>query len=75
MNMISKIKGVVVDLTDIGLCLLALFIVVALLIGAGNVGPMGSVVTNIISLVDGLAKGGLSGLIGIGIILWLFSRK
>ncbi len=73
--MISKIKGVVVDLTDIGLCLLALFIVVALLIGAGNVGPMGSVVTNIISLVDGLAKGGLSGLIGIGIILWLFSRK
>ena len=75
MNMISKIKGVVVDLTDIGLCLLALFIVVALLIGAGNVGPMGSVVTNIISLVDGLAKGGLAGLIGIGIILWLFSRK
>ena len=73
--MISKIKGVVVDLTDIGLCLLALFIVVALLIGAGNVGPMGSVVTNIISLVDGLAKGGLAGLIGIGIILWLFSRK
>jgi len=73
--MISKIKGVVVDLTDIGLCLLALFIVVALLIGAGNVGPMGSVVGNIISLVDGLAKGGLAGLIGIGIILWLFSRK
>ena len=73
--MISKIKGVVVDLTDIGLCLLALFIVVALLIGAGNVGPMGSVVANIISLVDGLAKGGLAGLIGIGIILWLFSRK
>ena len=49
--------------------------VVALLIGAGNVGPMGSVVGNIISLVDGLAKGGLAGLIGIGIILWLFSRK
>ncbi|MBE89900.1 MAG: hypothetical protein CMM76_10755 [Rhodospirillaceae bacterium] len=73
--MISKIKGVVTDLTDIGLCLLALFIVVALLIGAGNVGPMGSVVANIISLVDGLAKGGLAGLIGIGIILWLFSRK
>jgi hypothetical protein len=73
--MISKIKGVVVDLTDIGLCLLALFIVVALLLGSGNVGPLGGVVTNIIGLVDGLAKGGLSGLIGIGVILWLFSRK
>ncbi len=73
--MISKIKGVVVDLIDVGLCLLALFIVIALLLGSGNVGPLGGVVGNIVGLVDSLAKGGLAGLIGIGIILWLFSRK
>ncbi len=73
--MISKIKGWVVDLTDVGLSLLALGIVVALLVGSGNMSFFGNVVGNIVNLVGDLGKNGLAGLIGIGIILWLFSRK
>lgn len=73
--MIGKIKGWVVDLTEIGLALLALGIVLALLVGSGNVGPFGNVVGNIVGLVKDLASGGLAGLIAIGIILWLFSQR
>jgi len=73
--MISKIKGWVVELTDVVLCLLALAIVVTLLVGQIDTNPFGNVANNIVSFVGGLAKGGLAGLVSIGIILWLFSRK
>jgi hypothetical protein len=74
-DMISKIKGWVVELTDVVLCLLALAIVVTLLVGQIDTNPFGNVANNIVSFVGGLAKGGLAGLVSIGIILWLFSRK
>ena len=74
MDAMARAKMWIGGLTDIGLMLLALAIVAALLVG-GTLPFFGGVVTNIIGLVTELGKNGLAGLIAVGIILWLFSRR
>ena len=54
---------------------LALAIAAQLLVGSGNMSFFGSVVTNVISLVNQLGNAGLAGLISVGIIMWLFGKK
>ena len=54
--------------------LLALAIVAALLVG-GSLPFFGSVVGNMINLVKELGANGLVGLIALGLILWLFSKR
>jgi hypothetical protein len=54
--------------------LLALGIVSALLVG-GTLPFFGSVVGNITGLVKDLGDNGLVGLIVLGVILWLFSKR
>ena len=71
---IGSIKSVIGAITDLGLALLALAIVASLLVG-GQLPFFGSVVANISALVDTLGKGGLVGLITLGIIVWLFSAR
>jgi hypothetical protein len=74
MNAARNLKSVIGALTEIGLMLLALAIVCALLVG-NNLPFFGSVVANITALVSELGKNGLVGLIALGIILWLFSKR
>jgi hypothetical protein len=74
MNAFRNLKSVIGALTEIGLMLLALAIVCALLVGS-NLPFFGSVVSNITALVSELGKNGLVGLIALGIILWLFSKR
>ena len=74
MDILSKIKGWIGGLTEVGLMLLALGIVSALLVG-GTLPFFGSVVGNIIGLVKDLGDNGLVGLIVLGVILWLFSKR
>jgi ABC-type enterochelin transport system permease subunit len=74
MDAMARIKMWIGGLTDIGLMLLALAIVAALLVG-GNLPFFGSVVTNMVGLVNDLGKAGLTGLIAVAIILWLFSKR
>ncbi len=74
MDTISSIKAWIGGLTDIGLMLLGLAIVAALLVG-GTLPFFGSVVGNIIGLVKDLGANGLVGLIALGVILWLFSKR
>ncbi|TAK92350.1 MAG: hypothetical protein EPO06_00610 [Burkholderiaceae bacterium] len=71
---IGAIKSAIGALIDIGLALLALAIVASLLVG-GTLPFFGAVVGNISALVDSLGKGGLVGLITLGIIIWLFSAR
>jgi ABC-type enterochelin transport system permease subunit len=73
MEALKQTSTVIGQLIDIGLALLALAIVLSLLIG-GTLPFFGSVVDNIIALVNSLGNNGLVGLIGLGIILWLFGR-
>jgi len=74
MDSIARIKAWIGGITDIGLMLLALAIVAALLVGS-NLPFFGGVVGNIIGMVKDLGSNGLVGLIAVGIILWLFSRR
>ena len=74
MDAMNRIKMWIGGLTDIGLMLLALAIVAALLVG-GTMPFFGSVVGNIVGLVNDLGKNGLTGLIAVAIILWLFSKR
>lgn len=74
MNGLTALKGWIGALTEIALMLLALGIALALLAGP-QVPFLGNVVGNIISLVNDLGKNGIVGLIALGVILWLFSKR
>jgi hypothetical protein len=74
MKGIESVKGWVGELTELGLMLLALAIVLALLIGT-NLPFFGSVTANIMTFVKDLGSNGLVGLITLGIVLWLFSNR
>jgi hypothetical protein len=74
MDAIGHMKGWIGGLTDLGLMLLGLAIVAALLVG-GQLPFFGGVVTNIIGMVKELGSNGLVGLIVLGVICWLFSKR
>lgn len=74
MEAISGLKSWIGALTDIGLMLLALAIVASLLVG-GSLPFFGGVVSNIVAMVKDLGSNGLVGLIAVGVIMWLFSKR
>lgn len=74
MNALQTIKLWIGALTEIGLMLLALAIVAALLVG-GQLPFFGGVSTNIVAFIKDLGSNGLVGLIALGIIIWLFSKR
>ena len=74
MNLINSVKSWIGGLTELGIMLLALAIVASLLVG-GNMPFFGGVVGNITALVKDLGSNGLVGLIVLGILIWLFSKR
>ncbi len=74
MDALARVKSWIGSLTEIGLMLLALAIVAGLLVG-GSLPFFGGVVDNIIALVKDLGQAGLAGLITLGVVLWLFSKR
>ena len=74
MKGIDTLKGWVGALTQLGLMLLALAIVLGLLVGS-NLPFFGTVTANIMTMVKDLGSNGLIGLIVLGLILWLFSNR
>jgi len=74
MKGIDTLKDWVGALTELGLMLLALAIVLALLVGS-NLPFFGTVTANIMAMVKDLGSNGLVGLIVLGLILWLFSNR
>jgi ABC-type enterochelin transport system permease subunit len=70
----DKVKTAIGQIVDILLALVALAIVATVLFGA-QLPFFGSVVANLVALVDGLGRSGLVGLIALGIILWLFAKR
>lgn len=74
MDVLARVKAWIGSLTEVGLMLLALAIVAALLVG-GTLPFFGGVVDNIIALVKDLGQAGLAGLIALGVVLWLFSKR
>ncbi|MGQ0486385.1 MAG: hypothetical protein ACT4SY_13665 [Hyphomicrobiales bacterium] len=74
MDMFGQVKTVTRELIDIGLVLIALAIVLSILVG-GTLPFFGSVVDNLTGLVGKLGQSGLTGLIVLGVIIWLFSNR
>jgi len=74
MDAIKGLKSLIGNLTEVVLMLLALAIVCALLVGS-NLPFFGQVVSNITAMVNELGKNGLAGLIALGLILMLFSKR
>jgi hypothetical protein len=74
MKGIDTLKDWVGALTELGLMLLALAIVLSLLVGS-NLPFFGTVSANIMGLVKDLGANGLVGLIALGVILWLFANR
>jgi hypothetical protein len=72
--MIDNAKAAVKSITELGVALLALAIVATLLVGSSNMAFLGDVVGNITALVSQLGSAGLSGLIALGVVLWLFQK-
>ena len=74
MDAMKNIKAWIGAITDVGLMLLALAIVASLLVGS-NLPFFGAVVGNIVALIKDLGANGLVGLLALGLILWLFSKR
>ena len=74
MNGLTTLKSWIGALTEIALMLLALGITLALLAGP-QVPFLGNVVGNIVALVKELGSNGIVGLIALGVIVWLFSKR
>ncbi|TAJ35799.1 MAG: hypothetical protein EPO55_24060 [Reyranella sp.] len=74
MEVFDKAKAWIVRITELGLLIVALSIVLQMLFGT-NVAFFGDVVGNLIKLITALGNNGVVGLVAIAIILYLFSRK
>ena len=70
----DRAKGWIVRITELGLLLVALGIVLKMLFGS-NVAFFGDIVGNVLKLVTALGSNGVVGLVAIAIILYLFNRR
>ncbi|MCS5630916.1 MAG: hypothetical protein NZ744_08795 [Pirellulaceae bacterium] len=75
--LVKSVKGWVKELTEIGVLLIALSVVLALLLGDSVpfLSGAGQVVGNITAMIGALGDEGMVGLIALGVILYIFNRK
>jgi len=72
--MMKRFKDMLIEFTEMGFLLIALGVVAGILTG-DKVPFVGDVVGNITSLVKSLGDNGLVGLVSLGFIGWVFSKK
>ncbi len=75
MNFFDTAKTWLRQITEIGLLLVALGIVLQLLFGKAVSFVTGDIVTNLIALIQALGDNGVVGLIALAVIVWLFSKR
>lgn len=73
-SIVDKLKKWIGQVTELGLLLIALAIVLQVLVG-NNLGFFDNVVGNLIALIGQLGDNGVVGLVAIAIILWLFAKR
>ena len=74
MELMDKAKAWIVKITELGLLLVALGVVLQMLFGS-NVAFVGDVVGNLVKLLNALGSNCVVGVVAIAIILYLFNRK
>ncbi len=72
--MLNQVRTWIGSLTDIGLSLIGLGIVLGVLIG-NKLPFVGDVVGNLTALISNLGGAGLVGLIALGVIIWLLRSR
>ncbi len=75
MNFFDTAKTWLRQITEIGLMLVALGIILQLLFGNAVAFLTGDIVTNLIVLIKALGDSGVVGLIALAVIVWLFSKR
>ena len=70
----DSVKRFFIQVTEMGLLLISLSVVAGIIFG-GDLPFVGNVVGNLLALIKSLGDGGLVGLIAVGIILWLLSKR
>ena len=70
----ERIKALAHDVVEVGLLLAAIGVLAQILFG-GELPFVGGVATNLTGLINSLGENGLVGLISLGIIAWLFSKR
>ncbi|MBT3399314.1 MAG: hypothetical protein HOL07_11470 [Rhodospirillaceae bacterium] len=73
-GIMDKAKKWIGQVTELGLLLIALAIVLDVLV-VGELPFFGGVVNELIGLIDTLGDNGIVGLIAVAIILWLFAKR
>ncbi len=71
----DRVKGWVNRITELGLGLIALFIVIQILFGRAAPFVGTDIIGNLTALLDQLGDNGLVGLVALAIIIWLFQRR
>ena len=76
MEFITKLKEWGSSITELGVILIALAVILQILFGSATTPFLGvDVISNITNVVAQLGSQGLVGLIAIGVIAWIFTRK
>ena len=73
--MLEVVKKGLKEITELGVLLVALAIVMQILFGQAVPFVGGDVVANITGLISTLGDNGLVGLMSLGVILYLFQKK
>jgi hypothetical protein len=74
-ELFDKAKGWILRITELGLLLIALGIVLQVLFGTAVPFLGGDIVGNLLKLLAALGNNGVVGLIAIAIVLYLFNRR
>jgi hypothetical protein len=74
MRFLEEIKRWLGEIIEIALLLIAIGIILEILFGT-TVQFFGGIVSNLTMLLNNFGDNGLVGLIGMGIILWVFYRR
>ena len=73
--MLNKVKGFLKEVTEVGLVLIALGIVLQILFGGSVAFIGGNIVGNLTGLIGSLGSNGLVGLIALAVIIWIYQRR
>jgi len=75
MNILESLKNWVGKLTEVGLLLVGVGIVLQILFGENVNFITGDVIDNLVSVVRSIGNNGIYGLITLAIIVWIFYRR
>ena len=71
----DRAKGLVNRVTELGLAVIALALVIQILFGEAVPFIGGDITGNLTTLINSLGDNGLVGLIALAIVLWLFQKR